>query len=173
MLEVDLLKTKKCVTPSGPATATKSFIEFFFRTCSGGKGQTPEILPREAPGEPGNRGRIRPRAHLEGPGGVRLHHLAHVQDQLAHVLAHAATVEDEGVGDGAEVLLRLLHRRRPFLLLVLGLGGQLVRTGKGQEGGCSPPWDPQSLLCPPREGRSPRSGGAVLRGVPGSGFPVL
>lgn len=33
MLEDDLLKTKKCVTPRGPATATKSFRELFFRTC--------------------------------------------------------------------------------------------------------------------------------------------
>lgn len=33
MLEDDLLKTKKCVTPRGPATDTKSFRELFFRTC--------------------------------------------------------------------------------------------------------------------------------------------
>lgn len=33
MLEEDLLKTRKCVTPKGPATATKSFSELFFRTC--------------------------------------------------------------------------------------------------------------------------------------------
>lgn len=27
-----LLKMRKCVTPRGPATATQSFREFFFRT---------------------------------------------------------------------------------------------------------------------------------------------
>jgi len=59
--------------------------------------------------------------HLQIPGSERLHQFPHVYDQLADILPHAASVEDEGVRDVGELLQLQVDGICPSSLLILTL----------------------------------------------------